>query len=287
MRKIFFLISSLLFISFTVLNAASEDFDSEMLVDVDEELDSGHASIVPWLRKSPRVKKSIERFSFHQPARKSSVRDQVRIGPKYQASFPDASDDLPLYGETSRVSTRVKIFEVNSGTKKVFVSVFALDEKDDALLDREDFSLEKAQAENLVFGIIPPSQDVISRADLYEDLSFGVSHIKAEENLEEDAAIGGCDELSDDIAELLSNTSNQEPVYYVERIVNVKIQGGLPLYEVKWQGYTSKDNTWEPSGHLSKEVRRVFLLGYCMKNKGRKSLKLKKLQHELASLSES
>lgn len=35
-------------------------------------------------------------------------------------------------------------------------------------------------------------------------------------------------------------------MYEVENIVNVRIRKGKKEYEVKWKGYDSAENTWEP-----------------------------------------
>lgn len=39
-------------------------------------------------------------------------------------------------------------------------------------------------------------------------------------------------------------------MYEVENIVNVRIRKGKKEYEVKWKGYDSAENTWEPEQHL-------------------------------------
>lgn len=38
--------------------------------------------------------------------------------------------------------------------------------------------------------------------------------------------------------------------YEVERILNYKQVNGRPLYLVKWKGYNTSENTWEPIAHL-------------------------------------
>jgi hypothetical protein len=39
--------------------------------------------------------------------------------------------------------------------------------------------------------------------------------------------------------------------YEVEAISGKKIQSGKPLYNIKWVGYDSSENTWEPIENLS------------------------------------
>ena len=47
-------------------------------------------------------------------------------------------------------------------------------------------------------------------------------------------------------------------VYQAERIVAKKMPNGKPLFMVKWQGYCSSENTWEPKPHLPKELIQAF-----------------------------
>ncbi|XP_051635079.1 M-phase phosphoprotein 8 [Manacus candei] len=51
-----------------------------------------------------------------------------------------------------------------------------------------------------------------------------------------------------------------EDVFEVEKILDVKTEGGKVLYKVRWKGYTSDDDTWEPEVHLEdcKEVLLEF-----------------------------
>lgn len=36
----------------------------------------------------------------------------------------------------------------------------------------------------------------------------------------------------------------------VEKVVDKKFEAGKPYYLIKWKGFSDKDNTWEPVGHL-------------------------------------
>ena len=47
-------------------------------------------------------------------------------------------------------------------------------------------------------------------------------------------------------------------VYQAERIVAKKMRNGKPLFMVKWQGYCSSENTWEPKPHLPTELIQAF-----------------------------
>ncbi|XP_006219179.1 M-phase phosphoprotein 8 isoform X2 [Vicugna pacos] len=51
-----------------------------------------------------------------------------------------------------------------------------------------------------------------------------------------------------------------EDVFEVEKILDMKTEGGRILYKVRWKGYTSDDDTWEPEVHLEdcKEVLLEF-----------------------------
>lgn len=43
-------------------------------------------------------------------------------------------------------------------------------------------------------------------------------------------------------------------VFDAERIVAKKICHGKPLFMIKWQGYCSSQNAWEPKTHLPPEL---------------------------------
>ncbi|NXQ57730.1 MPP8 phase, partial [Anthoscopus minutus] len=47
-------------------------------------------------------------------------------------------------------------------------------------------------------------------------------------------------------------------VFEVERIVDMKTERGKTFYRVRWKGYTSDDDTWEPEFHM-KECKEVLL----------------------------
>ena len=47
-------------------------------------------------------------------------------------------------------------------------------------------------------------------------------------------------------------------VYDAERIIAKKINSGKPLFMIKWQGYCSSQNTWEPKAHLPSELIEAF-----------------------------
>ncbi|XP_065483014.1 M-phase phosphoprotein 8 [Caloenas nicobarica] len=55
-------------------------------------------------------------------------------------------------------------------------------------------------------------------------------------------------------------SEEEDDVFEVEKILDVKTEGGKILYKVRWKGYTSDDDTWEPEAHLEdcKEVLLEF-----------------------------
>ncbi|XP_068000547.1 M-phase phosphoprotein 8 isoform X1 [Melanerpes formicivorus] len=57
-----------------------------------------------------------------------------------------------------------------------------------------------------------------------------------------------------------SEEEEEGDVFEVEKILDVKTEGGKILYKVRWKGYTSDDDTWEPEAHLEdcKEVLLEF-----------------------------
>ncbi|XP_032773105.1 M-phase phosphoprotein 8 [Rattus rattus] len=70
---------------------------------------------------------------------------------------------------------------------------------------------------------------------------------------EKDAATKGTVAVGD-------SEEDGEDVFEVERILDMKCEGGKNLYKVRWKGYTSDDDTWEPEVHLEdcKEVLLEF-----------------------------
>jgi hypothetical protein len=42
--------------------------------------------------------------------------------------------------------------------------------------------------------------------------------------------------------------------YVVEDVVKKKVENGQTFYRIKWKGYPSWQNTWEPAYHLPQDV---------------------------------
>ena len=55
------------------------------------------------------------------------------------------------------------------------------------------------------------------------------------------------DEQSED-----NEQSEDDEEYEVETIIDHKMSNGISYYEVKWKGWPSSANTWEPIGNLGK-----------------------------------
>lgn len=47
-----------------------------------------------------------------------------------------------------------------------------------------------------------------------------------------------------------SEQDEEEDVYEVERIIDMRVEEGEVLYRVRWKNYCSDDDTWEPEAHL-------------------------------------
>ncbi|XP_030777788.1 M-phase phosphoprotein 8 isoform X3 [Rhinopithecus roxellana] len=91
----------------------------------------------------------------------------------------------------------------------------------------------------------------VTAADSTEELAEveGVG-VVGEDN---DAAARGAEAFGD-------SEEDGEDVFEVEKILDMKTEGGKVLYKVRWKGYTSDDDTWEPEVHLEdcKEVLLEF-----------------------------
>ncbi|KAM9710297.1 LOW QUALITY PROTEIN: M-phase phosphoprotein 8 [Menidia menidia] len=55
-----------------------------------------------------------------------------------------------------------------------------------------------------------------------------------------------------------SEQDEEEDVYEVERIIDMRMEEGEVLYRVRWKNYCSDDDTWEPEAHLE-DCREVLL----------------------------
>ncbi|XP_069569461.1 M-phase phosphoprotein 8 isoform X2 [Brachyistius frenatus] len=55
-----------------------------------------------------------------------------------------------------------------------------------------------------------------------------------------------------------SEQDEEEDVYEVERIIDMRVEEGEALYRVRWKNYCSDDDTWEPEAHLE-DCREVLL----------------------------
>ncbi|KAG8524706.1 M-phase phosphoprotein 8, partial [Galemys pyrenaicus] len=73
--------------------------------------------------------------------------------------------------------------------------------------------------------------------------------------------VGEAKDASAKTAEAVGDSEEDgEDVFEVEKILDMKTEGGKILYKVRWKGYTSDDDTWEPEVHLEdcKEVLLEF-----------------------------
>ena len=47
-------------------------------------------------------------------------------------------------------------------------------------------------------------------------------------------------------------------VYYVEKIMNEKLESGKSFYLVKWMGYPVEDSTWEPEENFDHALLQAY-----------------------------
>jgi hypothetical protein len=73
-----------------------------------------------------------------------------------------------------------------------------------------------------------------------------------EEDKEEDSEEGEEEEDAD--ADEGEEESGEDEIFEAEHLVEKKRENGRWLWLVKWKGYSSKDNTWEPTENISKDL---------------------------------
>ena len=64
-----------------------------------------------------------------------------------------------------------------------------------------------------------------------------------------------------------SELGTEEQMYEVDAIVDKKVRKGKVKYFVKWTGYDSSQNTWEPKEHLPIDMVEEFEETYKNNNK--------------------
>ncbi|VDI75598.1 Hypothetical predicted protein [Mytilus galloprovincialis] len=63
------------------------------------------------------------------------------------------------------------------------------------------------------------------------------------------------------------NPNPQQDIYDVERILKCRKRGNIKQYLIKWQGYSSSQNTWEPSNNIPNNLIQHFHAQSQSKNK--------------------
>ncbi|KAM4862718.1 M-phase phosphoprotein 8 isoform X2 [Urocitellus parryii] len=103
-------------------------------------------------------------------------------------------------------------------------------------------------AEGAIVTVVPVSgADSYGESPKVEGEGVGVA------GEEKDSSTRGAEAFGD-------SEEDGEDVFEVEKILDMKTEGGKILYKVRWKGYTSDDDTWEPEIHLEdcKEVLLEF-----------------------------
>src|SRR5687768_10418329 len=65
------------------------------------------------------------------------------------------------------------------------------------------------------------------------------------------------------------NEEELDNIYEVEAIVGKRVKKGIVKYQVKWEGYSSKDNTWEPHENLTNVIDKINQFEEEQKNQNR------------------
>lgn len=103
----------------------------------------------------------------------------------------------------------------------------------------------------------PSSGDAEGEGEAGVPISGMNGHAYSSETEGEDCGAAGD---GPDEAPKRADSVDGEDVFEVEQILDVKTEEGNVLYKVRWKGYSSDDDTWEPEVHLQdcKEVLLEF-----------------------------
>ncbi|XP_040844280.1 M-phase phosphoprotein 8-like isoform X2 [Ochotona curzoniae] len=104
-------------------------------------------------------------------------------------------------------------------------------------------------------------------ADASSNVAFGEEEGVGSAGAERDGLPGGAETLAE-------SEEDEEDVFEVEKILDMKTEGGRVLYKVRWKGYASEDDTWEPEVHL--EDCKEVLLEFRRKNTESKAKAVRK-----------
>ena len=71
-----------------------------------------------------------------------------------------------------------------------------------------------------------------------------------------------------------SLTAELSDIYVVDKILGSRIKAGEVEYKVKWRGWSMRETTWEPQGHLLNHGSEEIVREYLQKNKDKDDLKI-------------
>ena len=77
---------------------------------------------------------------------------------------------------------------------------------------------------------------------------------------------GGDPAKFEDFVSRMSPEAMVPDVYVVDKVVNVRVKGAEVEYKVRWQGYGSKEDTWEPADNLLQHGAQEAVARYHAKN---------------------
>jgi len=108
------------------------------------------------------------------------------------------------------------------------------------------------------------SVEEVSDSSVDSSESESESSSSSEESVTESSTSSSESEAESSIFSSESETDlseSEEEIYEVERIVRRRKKRGVWMYRVKWKGFDTKDNTWEPEENLTccKEMLENFL----------------------------
>lgn len=179
------------------------------------------------------------------------VLEAVISSPDLDSTSPTTTtpivDDIPISKETSDDKVHDVLPPANEDQQNAQVEMMDVEEE-----NREEIIKEPEQGEGQLEGI--EADDKLVEKEKEEDDGIQeIEMVQQQEQLEDGSGEPStCELVSQETIVLDEEDINEDaPEFVIERVVDKKLNNeGKPLWLVKWQNYSFRENTWEPLEHL-------------------------------------